>query len=1077
MDGVCLDDVRRALQTRDPMLPDLVVALTNASDPSEPSVRDGVLTFSRFMSELKSWGFKYKSDDEKYHYRVEGWKALEASEAEVALPDRLWLHTIVRELWESDDAYARESLLQIIARVPLKWGPWRAIKAIFKEAEASGDMEVFGAIAARLDSTMSSYYYGWEVTGATVMYLVRRAWRTLRRQGEAFPASYADAAVELLRHYPESTNWGRTWIANHIMYHNSGRYGQSSFRFWSPPSNMLKDRAFPEAWMRSPRPLFSLLERAQAERVRQFAIEALKQDFRTVLREVEASWVGRLTQVESAATHDFVVWLLQNVPKFEASSFRQMGLHEPVLHLLDSPSYDARRYAASYARTHARDLPLEDLLRLANNELQEIRQLAFALLGERDPKTQVGLDAWGRLLGTRYAHDVAEKALRDFFGASELTPAWFRERLLSDQSQVFNFAKAHLPRIHALKSLGVAYFTDLFDDERLQQQAATFAIEALLKHFSVDAAPAEFWRRALLHPQSKNLIRKLLSEDKIKARLFGAGMWRALAYHVSWEADAWVLALTGEQGPQWARGLRFDDNLAHFAREILGDVRQFSPEEVGFDWLMELVDRLESHYHQFAVRYMLKAFVPADFAPSEEEAAPAAEAASGGTIDLGGKSFLFTGKLATMTRSDAEAQVTQAGGTNAKSVTASLDYLVVGDEGSPLFGNGKKGSKLVKAEKLIDGGSALIIISETAFLQMLAGGERSFDSDSVTAGCEVLWEMATGPGDADVPRREFAISYLRHHHEDIGYEMTERKLDPGAEIPKEFLSFERVRPLFEDGRKPLRKLGLELARWEFARWEPSMDALVELVELPFADVTRFVEEALLAKEAKETARYRLGRDKLTVEGVYRFCESRDRDARRLGMALISRYADLAIPHELFRLTESPDRQLRAFVIRTIWALYRDRGTTASWTPAPIPERLKKVKVGGATREHEAGPGPTPTPEQWPAEHAELRDFMRRILYGIPPAKLSSDERGGEEAAQQQEQQAQPRRVRPVSARVAKRALVEVVRDLAIEDAAFAAIVAPVLREFMDSRGISERDACLVALTRIRHHHPEVAATL
>ncbi len=47
------------------------------------------------------------------------------------------------------------------------------------------------------------------------------------------------------------------------------------------------------------------------------------------------------------------------------------------------------------------------------------------------------------------------------------------------------------------------------------------------------------------------------------------------------------------------------------------------------------------------------------------------------------------------------------------------------------------------------------------------------------------------------------------------------------------------------------------------------------------------------------------------------------------------------------------------------------------------------------------------------------------------------------------------------------------RDLAVEDVAFAAIVAPVLREFMHSRGPSEHAACLVALTRIEHFHPEL----
>ena len=45
------------------------------------------------------------------------------------------------------------------------------------------------------------------------------------------------------------------------------------------------------------------------------------------------------------------------------------------------------------------------------------------------------------------------------------------------------------------------------------------------------------------------------------------------------------------------------------------------------------------------------------------------------------------------------------------------------------------------------------------------------------------------------------------------------------------------------------------------------------------------------------------------------------------------------------------------------------------------------------------------------------------------------------------------------------------RDLAREEAEFAAGVLPLLEEFMTSRGQSERAACLVAVTRVRHTHP------
>ena len=90
-------------------------------------------------------------------------------------------------------------------------------------------------------------------------------------------------------------------------------------------------------------------------------------------------------------------------------------------------------------------------------------------------------------------------------------------------------------------------------------------------------------------------------------------------------------------------------------------------------------------------------------------------------------------------------------------MTKKLHYLVIGDEGSPLYGQGKKGTKQVKAEELNAAGANIRIISETAFLQMLAGQQRhGRRADATLAGCERLWEMAIAPGPADAPVGKFA---------------------------------------------------------------------------------------------------------------------------------------------------------------------------------------------------------------------------------------------------------------------------------------------------------------------------------
>ena len=77
------------------------------------------------------------------------------------------------------------------------------------------------------------------------------------------------------------------------------------------------------------------------------------------------------------------------------------------------------------------------------------------------------------------------------------------------------------------------------------------------------------------------------------------------------------------------------------------------------------------------------------------------------TGTLTGKTFLFTGTLPTLKRSEAEARVEAHGGKILGSVSSKLDYLVAGEEA---------GSKLEKAKKI----TSINIISEAELLQMLA---------------------------------------------------------------------------------------------------------------------------------------------------------------------------------------------------------------------------------------------------------------------------------------------------------------------------------------------------------------------
>jgi hypothetical protein len=1061
---VRLEDVRRAWDANDPELVPLVLALAEQTDPPPAvPIRQGAPTFDLFLRIIRGHGFNRKTPVEQRHFRVEQIKALEAPDAEVPLSDRLRLHDFILDLWNDNGTFARTYLLQIIARIPLVYGPWRALKRIYKEAEARDDTEVLGALAARFDATLARG--STPVSRATLSYLSRRAWRYLRRLGVSLPAVYADAAVDFLAPYTNDTYWRGTWVANHIFFHESKKYNRASFTLHPYPTNLLEHRAYPDLWKRTPRPLFSLLERAQSDQVLHFAASALKADFRASLREVEPGWVARLVGRGSKAIDEFVVWILQNVPRFEQSAFRTLGLHEAVLKLFDSPAPTAQAYAADYARTYARDLPVDELVRLANNSHEAVRKLAADLLLGRDPRKEVGLEAWGKLLDTQYGHPLAAEVIRKHFGASELTPAWFADRLFTSHAPAFQFIKTILPQVHPAAKLGATFFIGLIDRlddpaERAVQNVAGFAL-AELSRFDLNTLDADFLQRLVLHPTTSRQAIAWINEGRLKAQTIPVAFWKVLAYHPAWDADPWIAAL--KQRPQpWAQQLGFGESLADQVLIWLKDVRRFGPSDLGLDWLMQLVVRSEERYHDFALDVLSRSFTPSDFAP-KSAAAPTATPAAPITVDLAKATFLFTGKLATMNRNEAEGKVKTAGGVNAASVTPKLHYLVIGDEGSPLYGAGAKGSKQTKAEDLNAKGANIKIISETAFLQMLVGGVKEVSADASLAGSERLWAMATAPGQVDAPLARFAIQYLRRHHPDIALKETDRPVDPGAEIPAAFLTFERVEPLFAESRKPLRDLALELARWEFARWAPSAPALLKLAEMPYGDVRKFVSEALLADDAPEHRRYRINPDTLSPAAVYSFCESADEATRTLGMKLIEKSPRLQVPEELFRLTESPDRRVRAFIIRTLWGLYRDRGITTGWKPyiptAPTVGGPNVLKAAAADAERR-GTGAPHRPEKLPAEVPSLAEFLRRVLFEIPP--------GGSESAKTEDGEGPAVKLKRLPARKAKLSLVEVLRDLALEDAAFAKGILPLLEEFMVSRGVSERAACLVAVTRIKY---------
>lgn len=1028
---ITLAAIQQAWDCHDPILVEYIIQLAGEPDyPDDVQIKDNALTFKKFLSTILNPTFRKKPAEEQQAYRVEQIKAMESEQADPPLSDKLKLHQIILLLWRDESAFARMCLLQVIRDIPLTYGPWRALKHIFKAAEAAHDYPLLGALAARFDSAMANNQY--QVSRLTLQYLNRRAWRFLRQIGQQLPACYSEVVCCYLAKYPDDTQWRNTWVANHVFFHQTKRYGVERFHLTSSQlREPLKFRAFPEHWTRLARPLLQLLLTARASRVLDFASALLQQSFKAQLRDIDADWINRLIQRQHKSVDEFVLWLLQNSPRYEQIQFRELGIHQSILLWLNSACPAARQYACEYVLAYARDLPLVQVLQYAMSQHSDVHKVAQTLLQNYDPKQAVGLEGWGRLLSSRHGHSLAKQMLIQHFGRKELTPEWFSERLCDNERRVFRFATEHLAQLYTLAQLGSTFFVELIQqgcrrDCDHRYQLIDFCMNNL-RQFDAATVSTATWQQLLLNPYTSDTMRDWVDYNNFALNYFDVSFCKAVAFHVDFERHPAIQLLRADHEQDWCRELAFNEDLSDWMLEALSDVRSISPTALGLDWLMCLVQREEARYHDFAIELMSRAFSPADFA-MQAEAAPQQAVAEQTSVDFQQASFLFTGKLSTMTRAEAEQKVVSNNGSKASGVTKTLDYLVIGDEGSPLYGNGRKGSKQVKAEKLNQAGAQIQIISETAFLQRIAGTVVQHSDDQVTQGCEVLWQMATQADASDSAQARFALRYLTLHQTELCLKQTDRPVDPGYEIPDSFLNADRVLPLLTHPHKPLRQFALALAELKLAGWAITPAQLAQLCDAPFSDVRGFMQRALLADGKTESAGYRIETSALTADMVFGLCESHLAETRDLGIALLMRHTHLQKADDIFRLTESPDRMIRAKAIRLLWQRY-----SAS---------RKAVALHA---------------DQWPAQADALEALLTRLLYEIPPARPSK---------------AVGARLKPLPAHLAKLALIETLRDFALSDVAFAERIVPLLRVFMHSRGLRERSACLVAITRIEHCYPD-----
>ena len=590
-DELTTAELERLARAEAPDLAEAVLAFLEQPDKAPEKLPEGALTFDGLRS-LLSQAQSRRGAEARHTGARDAWQRFLAQK-DVPPPSRFALADLLVALYERNTSASRAVLFQLARDADLRFGLWGGLKRIYKLAEERHDAEMFGVLAWRFDTERTKSWRAREVSKGTLTYLQRRAWRYLRQLGQAVPELYPQFAVEVLRHYEPDTSWRSCWVAHHIWAHETGNYSASTFSI-EPPSDMVKKRAFSDAWKRSPDVLMRLLDTCLSDPAARFAIQGLRKDFPEALRgTVTPAWLDRLARRPLASAHEFLIETLQGSPEFHQGKLRSLGLHDAVLALLLSESNKARAYAIEYARAHAQDLPAERLAALLESDHSDVKSYAAAVLEKREPR-ELGPDFLGRLLVHKQTAKFAAKALEQSFDRAELTQKFLFDMLFGEEEQA-GWAMKYLKGKYGKGELPVSFWKALLDDERLEDygsEVEDLALESL-KAFKPADIGADWLLDRSIHPSFGDTMSDWLTE---------------------------ATALPGLDVER-VKGLVFNAKYREVALKLLGNRKLFASRDVGIAWLLALARRADPTLHEFAHRYLLENVAPADFSESGDAAA------------------------------------------------------------------------------------------------------------------------------------------------------------------------------------------------------------------------------------------------------------------------------------------------------------------------------------------------------------------------------------------------------------------------------------------------------------------------
>jgi len=313
-------------------------------------------------------------------------------------------------------------------------------------------------------------------------------------------------------------------------------------------------------------------------------------------------------------------------------------------------------------------------------------------------------------------------------------------------------------------------------------------------------------------------------------------------------------------------------------------------------------------------------------------------------------------------------------------------------------------------------------------------------------GVEKVWELATGKKQPEAVR-QFGATYLKAHHPELGQRLPEaRAMGIKPRLTHADYPLPTIRALMRDDRADVRRLAVAIAGEDLVRWG-DQDLVYELTGGQYPEPRALGIEMLMGVIVDGATR-KVPAAWVDGRRLFQLAESTHKGAREVALTLIRRlYDSVGGAERLAWLMDSPDRDVRLFAVRLFWDRHRPKPWPDDYTP--------RKNVGAAIG------------TQRFTDVTALRQFARVVLFGLPPGRI---------AARDALMAGAPQPERPLAASVAKKRLIEAMRDIGLEDVDFAKTIAPVLGEFSESTAKGEWQASVQALTALRAKHgPEVIA--